>query len=58
MYLARELSGETLPAIGRSFGRKHSTVLHAHRKIARELRKEGEARHAVEQLRERLADRL
>jgi chromosomal replication initiator protein len=58
MYLARELSDETLPAIGRSFGRNHSTILHAHRKIARELRKEGEARHAVEQLRERLADRL
>jgi chromosomal replication initiator protein len=38
MYLARELTDETLPAIGRSFGgRNHSTVLHAHRRIAADI---------------------
>jgi chromosomal replication initiator protein len=38
MYLARELTQETLPAIGRQFGgRNHSTVLHAHKKIAADL---------------------
>jgi chromosomal replication initiator protein len=38
MYLARELTQETLPSIGRQFGgRNHSTVLHAHRKIAADL---------------------
>ena len=38
MYLARELTQETLPAIGRQFGgRNHSTVLHAHKRIAADL---------------------
>jgi chromosomal replication initiator protein len=36
MYLARELTDETLPAIGRAFGgRNHTTVLHACRQIAK-----------------------
>ncbi len=34
MYLARELTDETLPSIGASFGgRSHTTVLHAHRLV-------------------------
>jgi chromosomal replication initiator protein len=38
MYLARELTSETLPAIGRGFGgRSHSTVLHAHRGVHKRL---------------------
>ena len=37
MYLARELTTTSLPAIGREFGgRNHSTVLHAHRKVTSE----------------------
>jgi chromosomal replication initiator protein len=36
MYLSKELTGSSLPEIGRRFGGKHhSTVLHAVRKIAR-----------------------
>jgi hypothetical protein len=34
MYLAREMTPKSLPAIGRALGgRDHTTVLHAHRKI-------------------------
>ncbi|MGZ4201012.1 MAG: helix-turn-helix domain-containing protein, partial [Thermoleophilaceae bacterium] len=51
MYLARELTQETLPAIGRGFGgRNHSTVLHAHRKIAADLAKGGTAASAIDRL--------
>ena len=38
MYLCRELTDHSLPAIAQHFGgRDHTTVLHAHRKIQREL---------------------
>ena len=38
MYLARELTGQTLPAIGRAFGgRNHTTVLHACRRTAERM---------------------
>ena len=38
MYLCRELTDHSLPAIAQQFGgRDHTTVLHAHRKIQREL---------------------
>jgi chromosomal replication initiator protein len=51
MYLARELTQETLPAIGRGFGgRNHSTVLHAHRKIAADLAKGGKAANSIDNL--------
>jgi chromosomal replication initiator protein len=34
MYLARKHTRESLPAIGAYFGRDHTTVLHAVRKVA------------------------
>jgi chromosomal replication initiator protein len=37
MYLARELTGLSLPRIGAAFGRDHTTVLHACRKVEDEL---------------------
>ena len=38
MYLSRELTGATLPAIGRAFGnRNHTTVLHACRRTAERI---------------------
>jgi chromosomal replication initiator protein len=55
MYLARELTDQSLPAIGRHFGgRNHSTVLHAHRRIASELGKQPKTTDAVERARSTL----
>ena len=55
MYLARELTEESLPAIGRHFGgRNHSTVLHAHRRVKGDLEKRDETRQAVDRARRAL----
>jgi chromosomal replication initiator protein len=52
MYLAREHTGQSLPAIGRSFGgRDHSTVLHACRRVSKRVASDESARSAVEKLR-------
>ena len=52
MYLAREMTEESLPAIGRHFGgRNHSTVLHAHKRISRDLSCREETRQAVDRAR-------
>src|SRR5205807_8040288 len=56
MYLARELTDETLPAIGRSFGgRNHSTVLHAHRRIAADILRDERTADVVKTMRAALA---
>jgi chromosomal replication initiator protein len=55
MYLARELTGQGLPAIGREFGgRNHTTVLHAWRRVSELVDKPGEKRETVEQIRRQL----
>ena len=55
MYLSRELTGESLPAIGRYFGgRDHTTVLHAWRRTKTRMAEDPSARHAVENLRRSL----
>jgi chromosomal replication initiator protein len=55
MYLARELTDQTLPAIGRAFGgRTHTTVLHAHRRTAERIAGDREAYDAVRRLTEAL----
>jgi chromosomal replication initiator protein len=51
MYLARELTGESLPAIGRRFGgRDHTTVLHACRRTSARIADDDASREAVERL--------
>jgi chromosomal replication initiator protein len=52
MYLSRELTGESLPAIGRHFGgRDHTTVLHACRRTAERIDSDARTRSAVAELR-------
>ena len=55
MYLARELTGASLPDIGRAFGgRNHTTVLHAIRRVQRESEHDQATRTAVQSLLARL----
>jgi chromosomal replication initiator protein len=51
MYLARELTDATLPAIGRAFGnRNHTTVMHACRRTAERIAADREAYETVQRL--------
>jgi chromosomal replication initiator protein len=55
MYLTRELTDQTLPAIGRAFGgRNHTTVMHACRRTAARIAQDPEAFAAVRRLSEEL----
>jgi chromosomal replication initiator protein len=55
MYLAREHTGETLPAIAARFGgRNHTTVLHACRRTAERMASDPEVFEAVRRLTDRL----
>ncbi|MBL9125715.1 MAG: ATP-binding protein [Planctomycetaceae bacterium] len=56
IYLARQLTTQSLERIGKYFGgRDHTTVLHASRRIAQLVEVDTEPRRAVEHLRELLA---
>jgi chromosomal replication initiator protein len=57
MYLARELTEVSLPEIGRGFGRDHSTVVHAHKRIAADVAAGGPAAAPVDSLRRSLDSR-
>jgi chromosomal replication initiator protein len=51
MYLCRELTDLSLPAIGQGFGgRDHTTVLHGHRQVRSRLLTDDSTRHLVENL--------
>jgi chromosomal replication initiator protein len=55
MYLARELTDESLPAIGRHFGRRdHTTVIHAVRRAEQKIGTDSTSRKAVDDLRSAL----
>jgi chromosomal replication initiator protein len=59
MYLSRELTQESLPAIGRQFGgRDHTTVLHAWRRTEERMSSNPTSRATVEDLRRRLTTPL
>jgi chromosomal replication initiator protein len=58
MYLARELTDQTLPAIGRAFGnRDHTTVMHACKRTAERMAQDPEANQMIRDLTERLRSR-
>jgi chromosomal replication initiator protein len=58
MYLARELTDQTLPAIGRAFGgRNHTTVLHAYKRTVERIAGDRDAFETVQRLTEALRDR-
>ncbi len=55
MYLAKQLTSRSLPEIGRRFGnRDHTTVLHAIRKIDRELGDNPRLKDEIEELKRQL----
>jgi chromosomal replication initiator protein len=55
MYLARELTAQSLPAIGSAFGgRNHTTVLHACRRTAERIAADADAFDVVRRLTESL----
>ena len=55
MYLVREETPSSLPAIGQAFGgRDHTTALHSIEKIMNELKEDDRLRYEVQAIRERL----
>ncbi|PIO82343.1 chromosomal replication initiation protein DnaA [Loigolactobacillus backii] len=51
MYLSREMTDNSLPKIGKSFGGKdHTTVIHAHEKISQELENEEQLQSDIREL--------
>jgi chromosomal replication initiator protein len=57
MYLAREHTGATLPAIGASFGgRNHTTVMYACRKAGEKIAEDAAAQALVHELERRLTE--
>jgi hypothetical protein len=57
MYLARELTGMSLPEIGRRIGgRDHSTVFHAVNKIERMIKSDGAFASHVDEIRQKIEE--
>ncbi len=50
MYLSREIISETWKAIASSFGRDHSTVIHAHEKVANLLSSDPSVKTAIDEI--------
>jgi chromosomal replication initiator protein len=58
IYLARELTNSSFPAIGKAFGnRDHTTIMHAYQKV-KELTQSPLFRNEIEEMKERLLTKL
>ena len=56
MFLTRDITGNSYPKIGESFGgRDHSTIMHGCEKIEKELKDNSELKKEISELREQLA---
>ncbi|MBV9314205.1 MAG: chromosomal replication initiator protein DnaA [Pseudonocardia sp.] len=59
MYLCRELTGQSLPRIGQTFGgRDHTTVMHATKKIRNEITQRRKTFEQVQELTARIKQRV
>ena len=56
MYLSRDLTHQSLPAIGNAFDRNHATVLHACRNITQKMNKDQQFRASIQQLSRQLSN--
>jgi chromosomal replication initiator protein len=54
MYLARQLTDNSLHTIGLAFGRDYSTVIHSVKKVEQCLEKDADLKRQVERLMEAL----
>jgi len=57
MYLCRDLTDQSLPAIGNAFGRNHATVLHAYRLISKKTKEDSSFRQNIAAIKQRLGNR-
>ncbi len=57
MYLCRELTDLSLPKIGQAFGRDHTTVMYAEKKIRAEMAERREVFDHVKELTTRIRQR-
>jgi chromosomal replication initiator protein len=55
MYLCRDLTSHSLPAIGEAFGKNHATILHACRLVAEKEKEDSALRQRLASLRETLS---
>ncbi|QJC50154.1 chromosomal replication initiator protein DnaA [Paenibacillus albicereus] len=59
MYLSRELTDYSLPKIGEAFGgRDHTTVIHAHEKISKQLKLDQELFKVIQNLTEKVKNHM